>query len=166
MIMLVGVFVVAQTSTTPVVSHKLSQITKENGVALDITNTNGGNVGIGTVSPSQKLDVAGNVNAQGVCIKGDCKTGWAQVSTSGWELLKCGVSGALSCSGPVQGQYTLKCPSGKKAIWGSCGCPLYVNTVGGASTVIGTGTGSPLSDGSGWLCDACNILSVICVTST
>ncbi|HBT81860.1 hypothetical protein A3B26_02940 [Candidatus Giovannonibacteria bacterium RIFCSPLOWO2_01_FULL_48_47] len=39
--------------------------------------TNSGNVGVGTVSPSQKLDVAGYVRgATGLCIGGDCRTSW------------------------------------------------------------------------------------------
>jgi hypothetical protein len=44
-----------------------------------------GNVGIGRLNPSHKLDVAGNVNSSGLCIGGDCKTAWSQVgSTSQW----------------------------------------------------------------------------------
>lgn len=35
-----------------------------------------GNVGIGTVSPTYKLDVAGSANAQQLCIAGDCKSSW------------------------------------------------------------------------------------------
>ena len=36
-----------------------------------------GNVGIGTVSPGQKLDVNGNINASGsLCIGGTCKSSW------------------------------------------------------------------------------------------
>jgi hypothetical protein len=38
-----------------------------------------GNVGIGTLNPAHKLDVAGNVNSSGLCIGGDCKTAWSQV---------------------------------------------------------------------------------------
>jgi hypothetical protein len=43
-----------------------------------------GNVGIGTLAPAQRLDVAGNVNGSGLCIAGDCKTSWSQVGGSQW----------------------------------------------------------------------------------
>lgn len=38
-----------------------------------------GNVGIGNNSPAYKLDVAGNVNAAGLCLSDGCKTAWSQV---------------------------------------------------------------------------------------
>ncbi|MFA6255489.1 MAG: hypothetical protein WC675_05740 [Patescibacteria group bacterium] len=48
------------------------------------TNYLAGNVGIGKTAPSQKLDVAGNINGTGLCIGGDCKTSWSQVGGSAW----------------------------------------------------------------------------------
>ncbi len=50
----------------------------EEGVAGDrIFVKPGGNVGIGTTAPSQKLDVAGYVKGQsGLCIGNDCRTSW------------------------------------------------------------------------------------------
>ena len=46
-------------------------------------NPNGGNVGVGTVSPNYKLDVqGGSINSSGgLCIAGDCKTAWNQVGS-------------------------------------------------------------------------------------
>ena len=70
--------------------------------------TNSGNVGIGTVSPSQKLDVAGYVRgATGLCIGSDCRTAWP--------------SGALSVvTGRQGGALVLSCPAGKTAVAAMC----------------------------------------------
>ncbi len=54
---------------------------------VNMTMLSGGNVGVGTATPGYKLDVqGGQVNASGgLCINGDCKTAWSQVSaTSQW----------------------------------------------------------------------------------
>ena len=45
-----------------------------------------GRVGIGTTSPTQKVDVAGNVNAAQLCIAGDCRSNWASAGTNYWQL--------------------------------------------------------------------------------
>jgi len=45
----------------------------------NIFNNNTGNVGVGTSTPTFKLDVLGNINTGGaLCIQGDCKFSWAQ----------------------------------------------------------------------------------------
>ena len=41
------------------------------------------NVGIGTPTPSQKLEVSGNVRATQLCIGGDCRGAWPQGTPSG-----------------------------------------------------------------------------------
>ncbi len=47
-----------------------------------LTLANSGNVGIGTTSPSQKLDVAGYVKGQtGLCIASDCRSSWPTAGT-------------------------------------------------------------------------------------
>ena len=65
-----------------------------------VTFLNSGNVGIGTVNPSQKLDVAGYVKGTGLCIGNDCRTSWP----SGFDCveLKSGFnfySESVSCPG-------------------------------------------------------------------
>jgi hypothetical protein len=58
----------------------------------NINNTNTGSVGIGTTAPAAKLDVAGSVNASGLCFAGDCKTAWSQVGGSQWTTAGTSVS--------------------------------------------------------------------------
>jgi hypothetical protein len=50
-----------------------------------LLNPSGGNIGIGTFTPSYRLDVqGGQINASaGLCIAGDCKTAWSQVGGGG-----------------------------------------------------------------------------------
>jgi hypothetical protein len=38
--------------------------------------TSGGDIGIGTTAPSEKLDVVGKINATELCINGDCQSTW------------------------------------------------------------------------------------------
>jgi len=48
-----------------------------------MTITRAGDVGIGTASPSQKLDVNGYVKGTGLCIGTDCRTIWPSGGTGG-----------------------------------------------------------------------------------
>ena len=43
---------------------------------------NDGNVGVGTSAPTQKIEVAGNVKASGVCIGNDCKSAWPTTTST------------------------------------------------------------------------------------
>jgi hypothetical protein len=68
-----------------------------------------GNVGIGTMTPGYRLDVqGGSINSSGgLCIAGDCKTAWSQItgssqwSTSGSTINYAGGNVGISNTSPV-----------------------------------------------------------------
>ncbi|MDD4625195.1 MAG: hypothetical protein PHC82_02645, partial [Candidatus Pacebacteria bacterium] len=73
-------------------SGATSRIALDNGSAH--FGLNGGSVGVGTASPSYKLDVqGGQINASGgLCMNGDCKTSWSGLGVGN-------ISGITSVSG-------------------------------------------------------------------
>ncbi len=107
-----------------------------NTVKRDILlNPWGGNVGIGTTNPTQKLDVAGYVKGTGLCIGSDCRTSWP----SGGGSLKCTV---VTCKAPYDGNCTVTCPEG------------YTVTGGGVRSTASDKVYwlNSYPDGNGWRC--------------
>jgi len=103
--------------------------------------TNSGNVGIGTINPSQKLDVIGYVRgATGLCIGGDCRTSWPPDGFSQVEYKTCEGSSStneVSC--------TAFCSSGYTLVGGGCrgeqvSRDLYQSV--------------PNAENNGWVCEA------------
>jgi hypothetical protein len=61
--------------------------------------TQAGSIGIGTITPAQKLDVLGSINASGgLCIAGVCKTNWSQLASQ-WTTTGTSVSYAAGSVG-------------------------------------------------------------------
>jgi len=60
---------------------------------------NGGFVGVGTASPGYLLDVAGNANAQRICIAGDCRSSWPAAGSSSTTPLVTRLEGADLAAG-------------------------------------------------------------------
>lgn len=86
--------------------------TQTTGVdVMEMYIKNNGNVGIGKTDPVKKLDVAGAVAADEVCIGGDCRTAWPGASNA---LLFGGVFQKYACDN--------SCRKANPAT-GSCSCP-------------------------------------------
>ena len=86
-----------------------------------------GNVGIGTTSPSQRLDVAGYVKGQsGLCIGNDCRTAWPSGTGTGTVTQLNQGGGIILSPNPITTTGTISlatqnCPSGQ-----------FVTGIGGA----------------------------------
>src|SRR3989338_2207427 len=82
-----------------------------------------GNLGGGITSPTEKLDVDGNVKGTGLCIGTDCKQAWPATSS----FSSCVVRAYSTYGGGLQPGYTRMtaegaiCQTGETAISGGCG---------------------------------------------
>jgi hypothetical protein len=89
----------------------------------------GGNVGVGTATPGYRLDVAGSVNASGLCLGGTCKNSWSEIAGSGgsgWTVA--GTTVGLSNSSANVGVGT-DSPRGKMEVAGGS---LFLGDMGQA----------------------------------
>ncbi|MBX3041546.1 MAG: hypothetical protein KF789_12635, partial [Bdellovibrionaceae bacterium] len=127
-----------------------------------------GNVGIGTASPSEKLEVSGNIKGTQLCIGNDCRSAWPGAGGGG-TVTSVGAGTGLT-GGPITGSGTLAVdvgttgnkivqldPSGKlPAVDGSSLTNLNASQLQGKSlTVTAPTTGDYLKyDGTGWVNDA------------
>jgi len=121
---------------------------------------NSGNVGIGTTTPSEKLEVAGNIKisgtGNGIKFPDNSVQTTAASSPSNWTC-------TLVSSGCVSGQahLSLTCPSGYKLISGYCGTWYYTDST--CSTTIETQYNNSglrvagTKDGKTWECWWSNI---------
>jgi len=119
-----------------------------------------GNLGIGTASPSQKLEVAGYIKGTGLCISNDCRTSWPSGGTGGGNITAVLAGNGLSGGGSsgdvilsvdtsyIQKRVTDTCPVGSaiRAISadGTVTCENIIGG-GGGGTLGGNGTAGNLA---------------------
>ncbi len=123
---------------------------KEAGLLLNTVGaTNGlivqyGNVGINTVSPSQKLDVNGYVKtSSGFCIGSSCITSWAGTVGPQGPAGPAGATGATGATGPA-GTNGTNGAQGPKGDTGATGAQGVQGPAGAAGAVGATGPQGPV----------------------
>lgn len=86
----------APLNTSPAAQIKTGGLLLNTGGAINGLIVQRGNVGIGTTSPTTKLDVVGDVKGTGLCIGADCRTSWPTGGFSTCRTISRG--GSASCA--------------------------------------------------------------------
>ncbi len=124
----------APLNTSPAAQIKTGGLLLNTGGAINGLIVQNGNVGIGTTSPTAKLDVQGYVKGTGLCIGNDCRTSWAAPRYT------------TRNSATVQNRsVSVACQINEAMTGGGCNCQDTAS--GGDSSAYG---GYP--SGNGWTC--------------
>jgi len=128
-------------------------VLKDQASSIRLALDTSGNLGIGTASPGQKLEVAGYIKGTGLCIGSDCRTSWPSGGTGGGDINAVIAGNGLS-GGGSSGDVTLSADSSylQRRVANTCpaGSAIRAISVDGTVTceTVGGGGGGTLS-GSG-----------------
>ena len=145
----------APLNTGPNAQSKVGGLLLNTGSAVNGLIVQNGNVGIGTINPFQKLEVAGFVKGTGLCIGTECITSWPASMTAASSPAVTVYSVAAGCGTYTSTQSTCVTPNtyfpavcrNYRGQVGPCGSPYYpsvtpayYNTYNCAGTAITSGS--------------------------
>ncbi len=109
-------------------------VIKDEGGNVRLKIDSSGNVGIGTASPSQKLDVVGNIKGTQLCIGSDCRSSWP--SGGGGDITGV-IAGTGLTGGGTSGDVSLSADTTylQKRVSGTCAAGSSIRVVNSDGTV-------------------------------
>lgn len=128
-------------------ANTTNSLSKWNGSALVASGIfdDGTSVGIGTVTPSERFEVNGNIKGTQLCIGADCRASWPSGGATGTTSMTAGWPDAIKCN--------IAAGDGSPGIlfyyYGGAGGAAYMTVYGGGNRAIYYGAGGSFSSLAG-----------------